>query len=194
MMRAAVAHDRKAVTDILIASFDGNPAVNDTVVPDAYRPERLRALMHYIFDTGFARKGVFINHERTGAAVLYDPLAFPNTIADTWRQVKLVHRCIGWGRVRYASAKDKRIASFRPATPHLYLQMIGTIPAAQGKGVGSAMIAFIQEEARRAKRPVYLETSVDKNVELYLRKGFEIHGEWKIRAGYHVRFMNWRPE
>lgn len=190
MIRPATLHDRAAVVKVLTASFDANPAVNDTVIADQHRDRRLRVLMEYIFDTGFGRNGVFVTGDLQGAFVLYDPVSSPSRFADLLRQVKLVHRCIGWSRVKYAFAKDKKMAGFRPATPHLYLQMIGTLPESQGKGIGSEMLRFILETSAALRKPVYLETSVQKNVEMYQKKGFVVHGDWKIREDYHVRFMH----
>lgn len=190
-MRPAKAHDRDAVVKLLAASFNANPAVNDTIIPDKHRDRRLISLMEYIFDTGFAREGVFVTDDLLGAVVMYDPVSSPAKISDLLRQLKLVRKSIGWSRMKYASAKDRKMNSFRPATPHLYLQMIGTAPEAQGKGVGSKMISFILETSASTKKPVYLETSVLKNVEMYKKKGFTVHGDWKIREDYHVHFMNW---
>jgi GNAT superfamily N-acetyltransferase len=191
MIRAATLQDRNAVVKILAASFNDNPAVNDTIITDKHRGRRLIALMEYVFDTGFARKGVFVTDDLSGAIVMYDPVSSPGKISDTLRQLKLVRKSIGWSRMLYATRKDKKMRSYRPATPHFYLQMIGTIPAAQGKGVGSEMLRFITEKSIAMNKPVYLETSVAKNVEMYRRKGFVIHGDWKIREDYHVHFMNY---
>lgn len=191
MIRTATSNDRSAAVKVLAASFDANPAVNDAIIADEKRNQRLIALMEYIFDTGFARVGVYVTEDVSGVVVLYDPVSAPSAWSDTFRQLKLVHRSIGWSRLRYATRKDKKMAAFRPSTPHLYLQMIGISPHAQGKGIGSALINFIQEKSRSEKKPVYLETSVRKNVDMYLRKGFTVHGDWKIREDYHVHFMNW---
>ena len=193
MIRRATKEDRTRAVQVLGASFDANPAVNDTIIPDGKRNQRLNALMEYIFDTGFARDGVFVMDDISGVVVLYDPVTYPSKFSDSFRQVKLVHRSIGWSRMRYAAAKDKKMAGFRPSTPHLYLQMIGIDPQSQGQGIGSTLINFIQEKSQEEHMPVYLETSVLKNVEMYLRKGFVIHGDWKIRDNYHVHFMHWNP-
>jgi GNAT superfamily N-acetyltransferase len=72
--------------------------------------------------------------------------------------------------------------------------MIGTMPDEQNRGTGKVMLEHIKQLAKSSARNVYLETSVTKNVEWYLRHGFTIHGEWKIRDDYHVRFMNFNPE
>lgn len=151
----------------------------------------MQALMEYIFDTGFARNGVYVTEDLLGAVVMYDPFSQQNTFTDKLRQLKLVHKSIGWSRMKYASAKDRKMAGFRPASPHLYLQMIGIDPGAQGKGIGSKMIRFIQGMSASTSKTIYLETSVLKNVEMYKRKGFVVHGDWKIREDYHVHFMSW---
>ena len=191
MIRPATPADRERVIEILTASFDANPAVNDTVPVGEGREKRMRALMEYLVDTGYAKQGVFMSDDGLGAFILYDPVAFPDTFSDTMRQLRLVNRCIGWSRLKYASAKDKRMRSFRPSVPHFYLSMIGTHPSAQGKGLGSKMLDFIFSLSASASKAVYLETSVLQNVEMYRRKGFIVHGEWKVRDDYHVHFMSW---
>lgn len=191
MIREATPVDRDRVIEILAASFDANPAVNDTISPGGNRAKKMRALMEYLIDTGFAKHGVYITKDKLGAFILYDPIEYPKTFSDTFRQLKLVHRCIGWSRLKYASAKDKKMKSFRPGDSHLYLSMIGTHPSAQGKGIGSLMLNHIFGLSAATSKTIYLETSVQSNVEMYKKKNFVVHGEWKIREDYHVRFMSW---
>ena len=192
MIRAATLSDRERVIEILTASFDSNPAVGDTVPSGPGRERRMRALMEYLVDTAYSKRGVYVSDDFFTAALLYDPVHYPDTFKDTLRQLRLVNRCVGWSRLKYTAAKDKKIRSYRPSAPHLYLSMIGTVPEAQGKGTGSQMIAFLQELAKKESKSIYLETSVPKNVEMYKRKGFAVHGDWKIREDYHVHFMNWK--
>lgn len=191
MIRPASIKDRGVVVKLFAASFDANPAVNDTIVNDKHRERRMQALMEYIFDNALARNGVYVTDDLLGALVMYDPVSCSAKFSDKLRQLKLVHRCIGWSRMSYVTAKGRKMAEFRPKTPHLHLQMIGTDPLAQGKGVGSKMMSFIQGMSAATSKTVYLETSVLKNVEMYKRKGFVVHGEWKIREDYHVHFMSW---
>jgi len=191
MIRPASISDRDDIIRILTQSFDTNPAVNDTVQVGKGREKRMQALMEYLVDTAYSKNGVYITDDRLGATLMYDPVTHPNTFRDTLRQLRLVNRCIGWSKLNYASAKDKKMKSFRPTQPYYYLSMIGTIPDAQGKGIGSQMISFIQEMSAAQNKPIYLETSVLRNVEMYSKKGFTVHGYWKIRDDYYVRFMNW---
>jgi ribosomal protein S18 acetylase RimI-like enzyme len=154
MIRRADRSDRERVIEILTAAFDANPAVNDTIPAGSARPRKLRVLMEYLIDTAYAKQGVYITDDQLGAFLIFDPVAHPDSLADTFRQIRLVNRCVGWLRVRYISSKDKKMRSFRPATNHLYLSMIGTLPEAQGKGLGSAMISFIQDMAKKESKSI----------------------------------------
>lgn len=191
MIRLATRDDRERVIEILTASFDSNPAVNDAISPGGNRAKKMRVLMGYLVDTGFSKEGVYITTDENGAFIMYDPVMHPDKLYDKFRQLKLVNSCIGWSRLNYATAKDRKMKSFRPATSHFYLSMIGTHPAAQGKGVGSLMLNHIMVLSAAGSKTVYLETSVKSNVEMYIKKSFVVHGEWKIRDDYHVHFMSW---
>jgi ribosomal protein S18 acetylase RimI-like enzyme len=59
-----------------------------------------------------------------------------------------------------------------PAQPHEYLWFLGVVPAAQGRGIGSALMAPVLERADRAGAPCYLEATTPRNKALYERHGF----------------------
>lgn len=58
--------------------------------------------------------------------------------------------------------------------PHWYLQVLGTDPDQQGKGLGGALIAEGNGWADEAGVPVYLETMKKRNVDYYPRFGFAV--------------------
>ena len=60
-----------------------------------------------------------------------------------------------------------------PHDPHEYLWFLGVVPAAQGHGIGSALMAPVLERADRAGTPAYLEATSSRNRALYERHGFE---------------------
>ncbi|WP_017587688.1 GNAT family N-acetyltransferase [Nocardiopsis ganjiahuensis] len=62
----------------------------------------------------------------------------------------------------------------RPAEPHLYLSVIGTLPEARGRGLGGALLGHRLSDN---ELPAYLEASSPRSRELYLRHGFEPHGD-----------------
>jgi GNAT superfamily N-acetyltransferase len=64
--------------------------------------------------------------------------------------------------------------------PHYYLQTIGTLPEAQGKGYGSALLRAMLAEADAARLPIYTETMTPSNVPLYEHFGFVVREEYRV--------------
>ena len=80
-----------------------------------------------------------------------------------------------------------------PAEEHWYLQMIGTHPDWQGRGIGSMLIREGLSWASQDGLGVYLETETVENVAYYRHLGFEVRSEWDVGvAGPHMWGM-WHP-
>lgn len=94
-------------------------------------------------------------------------------------------------RVSYGVALEEAFARYRPAEPHWYLAQIGTDPAAQGRGVGSALMREGLARCDADRLPVYLESSKESNVPFYERFGFAVTSEIKLPDGPVVWGM-WR--
>jgi ribosomal protein S18 acetylase RimI-like enzyme len=62
------------------------------------------------------------------------------------------------------------------STAH-HLQFLGTLPACQGKGIGSQLIKIGIKRADNLNLPCYLESSNPKNVPFYKRHGFVVAEE-----------------
>jgi GNAT superfamily N-acetyltransferase len=78
-----------------------------------------------------------------------------------------------------------------PREPHWYLQMLGTDPELQGKGIGSALLAQVLERCDRGGQKVYLEASKEKNIPFYARHGFAVSEEMHMPRGPTIWAM-WR--
>lgn len=55
---------------------------------------------------------------------------------------------------------------------HWFLELIGVIPEFQGKGYGGCLLRPMLDRFDEECLPCYLDTEVDKNVEIYRRYGF----------------------
>jgi ribosomal protein S18 acetylase RimI-like enzyme len=64
--------------------------------------------------------------------------------------------------------------------PHWYLMAIGTRTAAQGTGLGSALLEIGTSQADSAGLPCYLETGTESNVAFYSKRGFEVVGQAEV--------------
>jgi len=67
-----------------------------------------------------------------------------------------------------------RLEKRHPQEPHYYLEFIGTDPAHQGKGVGTALMEPMAARCDEEGVGAYLESSKESNVPFYARFGFEV--------------------
>ena len=67
--------------------------------------------------------------------------------------------------------------------PHLRLEFFGVTPAAQGSGIGTALIDHGHRRAAELGIACYLETFTEPNVRYYERRGYRTVGEFTIGDG-----------
>ena len=60
---------------------------------------------------------------------------------------------------------------------HWYLNELGVDPPFQGKGYGSSLMRYMLKKIDEQGLPVYLETSLEKNVRYYEKFGFKLRKE-----------------
>jgi ribosomal protein S18 acetylase RimI-like enzyme len=75
--------------------------------------------------------------------------------------------------------------------PHWYLALLGTDPAAQGQGLGSAVLGPVLEQCDLDGISAYLESSKERNIAFYARHGFRVVRELHIPRGPTMWAM-WR--
>jgi ribosomal protein S18 acetylase RimI-like enzyme len=73
------------------------------------------------------------------------------------------------------------MAARHPEQPHWYLPFLGVDPGAQGRGLGSTLLAQALALVDAEHMPAYLESTNPRNLPLYERFGFRVVGE--IQAG-----------
>lgn len=188
-MQTATPAQREQVIEILHASFADNPSVNDAIKPGGNKTKRIRELICYSVDSGYRRNGVYLSDDGHAAAICYNPAEFKSTFRDTLALIRLIHNAIGWSRLNYMSGKKKQMNQRRGNAPMFYLFYLGTNPQHQGKGSGSALLRDIMALAEKRNLPVYLETSLQSNVQFYEKRGMQVFDAWQIREGYAVHFM-----
>lgn len=72
----------------------------------------------------------------------------------------------------------------------IHLSQVQVLPAHQGRGIASALIRGLQEEAAAARLPITLDVlRSNQAFQLYRRLGFVIHEE-----NDHFFLMRWTPE
>jgi ribosomal protein S18 acetylase RimI-like enzyme len=78
-----------------------------------------------------------------------------------------------------------------PKYQHWHLGPLGVLPACQKKGIGTKLMQRVCDEVDKLNSIAYLETDRDRNVNLYMKFGFEVVDEsiiLEVKNTYMVRF------
>lgn len=189
-MRRATKNDRQTVIDILTQAFEDNRSVNYVVKQDQRRFQRIQRLMEYSFNVCQNFGEVWLDDNDQACALILFPDKKTTSIKTILWDIKLAFSAIGVARVPQVLKREKSIKAFHPNAPICYLWFVGVAKNAQGKGIGSNLIMTILSQ-RVKERPVYLETSAERNLPFYKKLGFEIFHSLNLSYKlYLLRKMN----
>lgn len=190
-VRTATASDLPAIGRTLARAFDDDP------VWEFLAPRRDRWAAHGA--TFFAadaknrlRHGmVFVDEDCSGAALWTPPDMWRSRPSDLAREMPHALRLFGGGLPKALRALSL-VEKAHPKGPHNYLAVLGTDPAHQGKGIGSALISHVTDSADEQGLPCYLESSKESNLAFYGRHGFEVTKALELPAGGPTVWAMWR--
>jgi ribosomal protein S18 acetylase RimI-like enzyme len=156
--------------------------------------------------TLFARliRGLAFRHGRIerppsgGAAAVWMPFEWvrPDPLIDVLLDGFRLMPITGPFRAHRLIALRRSMDHHHPrGRPHAYLWFLGVAPAAQGHGVGSALLRSALARFDAEGMPTFLETNTDRNLALYRRHGYEVTGEHRAMRGAPIMWSMWRePE
>jgi ribosomal protein S18 acetylase RimI-like enzyme len=175
-VRLAGDADLATVADALVRAFDDDPVANYFFPSARRRPAGLRAFFFLqMRREALPYSGVYTTTERQGAAIWLPPgKPAPTGLAGLVSFLPLVRHVIGNlpATMRLLAALDRH----HPKEPHWYLATLGTDPAVQGRGIGSALLQPVLRSCDKEGRRAYLESSKESNLPFYRRHGFEVSG------------------
>jgi GNAT superfamily N-acetyltransferase len=191
-VRLATASDVPALSRTLGRAFDDNPVMNHLIPRAARRhTERLASFMLLGTKGAVADGTAYTTSELSGAAVWRAPgrwkVPTREVLPDTPRMLRALGR-----RVLVGMAVLRTLEKHHPTEPHWYLAILGTEPAEQGKGIGSALMAPILEKCDAEGLPAYLESSNERNNPYYERHGFSVTGTVDLPKGGPPFWSMWR--
>lgn len=179
-MRRGDKKDKQLVIQILGQAFDDNKSVNYVVKQDGRRVERIKALVEYSFNVCNAFGQVWISDDEQACALILFPDKKRTSLRTLIWDAKLALTSIGIDRVNGVLKREAMLKSNHPKEPIAYLWFIGVNRARQNKGIGTAFIKEVIERCGKEKRPIYLETSVERNLPFYGKFGFEIYHSFDL--------------
>ncbi len=179
-VRKATPADFPALAAALARAFDDDP-VMDWLFPgdDRRRRNALR-----IFDIRLrqliGQEQIYTTDDLAGAAIW----ALPDRWEVGLRDSLALARLLLTRRLPLLFSGFQRLETEHPhKPPHFYLAVLGTDPAEQGRGVGSALLQPVLELCDREGLPAYLESSKESNVDFYSRHGFRVTSEIRLPKG-----------
>jgi ribosomal protein S18 acetylase RimI-like enzyme len=192
-VRKATLADAPRLALALASAFQDDPVIT-WVFPDEQRRRAvLPAFMEFrLRRLAFPHDQVWMTGDGAAAAAWFPP---PGRGQESrWRRLRLLPPLVGFLGLRTASVLGglNRMEERHPHDPpHWYLFILGAEQAAQGQGLGSALLADVLARVDADGMPAYLESSNERNLALYGRQGFEVTSEVVIPGGPRVWPM-WR--
>lgn len=175
-VRSASRDEASSVSALITLAFATDPmarwSLSDAQVYLAVMPDLIRAFGGAAYDSDSA----YVSDGFGGAALWLPPDVEP----DMETLDRLVRTNADPAILPEVDAMFDAMARYHPEVPHWYLPLIGTDPARQGQGIGSALMRHALARCDRDGVAAYLESSNPRNIPLYQRHGFEILGTIQV--------------
>ena len=192
-IRKATLADAPRLAQTLASAFQDDPVIA-WIFPDQRRRRAvLAAFMEFrLRNLAFPHDQVWTTTDGAAAAVWFPPPGrWPLPLPQRLRLLPALVRFLGLRTASILGGLERMEARHPQDRAHWYLFILGTEQAAQGRGLGSAMLAHMLARVDADGMPAYLESSSERNLALYGRHGFEITSEVVIPGGPKIWPM-WR--
>jgi len=191
-VRRASRADVPALARMLARAFLDDPVASWAWRPDRLRPKALERFQRQRLLQLLADDAVWTTAELDCAALWAAPGRWKTTLI----QDAVFLPCFAHPRLALRAplvvAGWLDLERRHPTKPpHYYLAVLGTDPARQGRGLGSAALAPVLEQCDRDGVGAFLESSKERNVDFYARHGFRVTEEIRLLRGPKMWHM-WR--
>jgi ribosomal protein S18 acetylase RimI-like enzyme len=195
-VRKATLADAPRLAQALASAFQDDPVIA-WIFPDEHRRRGLLpAFMEFrLRKLAFPHDEVWMTAGGAAAAVWFPPPGrWQLSRAQRLRLLPPLVRFFGLRTASVLGGLERMEKQHPQDRSHWYLFILGTEPAAQGQGLGSALLAQMLARVDADGMPAYLESSSDRNLALYGRHGFQVTSELVIPAARGSGRCVARPE
>jgi len=184
-MKIAQHSDRERVVDILWKAFKNNKSVNYIA---GEKEKKIRFLMQYSFENCMDNGQVFLSEDENACAMIQFMDKKKSFWKNTYLDIQLILKTVGIPNIPKVLARESFIKKHYPKELFTYLWFIGVEPENQGKGSGSRILKSVLDYSKKLNRPVYLETSTQRNLPWYKAHGFDVY-DVSDRFGFPFYFL-----
>ncbi len=190
-VRPVLPADISKLSESLARAFYDDPVSRYLFPEDHRRIKRLERYFRFQIRTMFLPRGEAWTTPSLDAASLWvPPNQWPPSMAEGVSQLPVV--VILGRRTGRALRLMQVLESHHPRVPHFYLGTVGTDPAVQRKGYGSALLRVVLSRCDNESIPSYLESSKQENLAFYHEHGYEIVEEVLVPRTETKLWLMWR--
>jgi len=182
-IRKATPADTPGISSALADAFQTDPLLSWLVPDEETRTATNRAAFVLFLDEIGVHDDVWTTSDGTTGAALWVPPGRPPVDEERAEQFITAMLAIPGAEPDRTGATFALLEEHHPTPPHEYLWFMGVIPAEQGHGIGSALIAPVLERADRTGTPCYLEATSPRNRALWERHGFRAAAPVSVAGG-----------
>jgi len=189
-VRPVKPEDISRLSESLARAFYDDPVSRYLFPEDHRRIRRLERYFRFQIRTFLTRGEAWTTPDLDAASLWMPPNHRPPSMAEGVSQLPVV--AILGRRTGRALRLMQLLESHHPRSPHFYLGTIGTDPAAQRKGYGSALLQIVLKRCDTEAIPSYLESSKEENLAFYHRHGYEVVDEVLVPQTDTKLWLMWR--
>jgi GNAT superfamily N-acetyltransferase len=183
--RLATRDDIDGIAAAMARAFVDYPAMTYLIPDPKTRAERLPEYFALFLDKVWPGEygEIRTTDGYAGASLWASPGHWKLPTKSVLRMVPGMLRIAGLRSLMRAMKVLNAAEKLHPKEPHWYLELLGTDPPMQRKGVGAALMQEVLDRCDREGLPAYLETQTFDNVAYYRHHGFEVRDEKTFGKG-----------
>jgi GNAT superfamily N-acetyltransferase len=178
-VRKATETDLPTFSQTLAEAFFTDPVFEWWIPDQGRRKQILPAFFGVVAEATLPGEELYTTDEVLGAAVWMPPGGqfSEDDMADLGPKLERATEEYAETLFEFLALMDEK----HPVEAHFYLFLLGTRTAWQSQGIGSALMKVVLDRCDREGTPAYLEATSEGNKRLYLRHGFEVTEELRLR-------------
>ncbi len=151
-------------------------------------------MAEYIFEIGYAKKGIYLSEDNEAVAICYKKNNQINLFKNICLKFKFLKNVAGFSNIFKIFKRQKRLKALKPSSNYLYFWLFAASDKGKGSGGAKGLQKGIYKLSYKENLPIYLETTIRKNKNVYEHYGFQTYHKEKLEGQpFNTWFMKRYP-